>query len=158
MVKAGKFYCHAEDIEPNMTVPFALDPGLTVRPRAPIRMSFRHQFASCEGHLLVLSACLWPRLKSAESICTELDNRSQHLAGCLRQLNLKPPLALPPLQFTEVADKFCQKYNTKNAGSLSIDSSKVEIKVGRCVPFCCILPENFLYSEASMCHPLSFLR
>lgn len=51
----------------------------------------------------------------------------------MAQLNLKPPLASPPLQFTEVADKFCQKYNTKNAGSLSIDSSRVEIKVGRCV-------------------------
>lgn len=31
MGKTGKFYCHAEDVEPNMTVPFALDPGLTVR-------------------------------------------------------------------------------------------------------------------------------
>ena len=45
MVKAGKFYCHAEEIEPNMTVPFALDPGLTVLSRAPNRVPFCRQWA-----------------------------------------------------------------------------------------------------------------
>lgn len=45
-------------------------------------------------------------------------------------LTAAPPLRLL-CQFSEVADKFCQKYNSKHGSTLSLDSSLVELKVGR---------------------------
>eukprot|EP00284_Hemiselmis_tepida_P012513 CAMPEP_0174929862 /NCGR_PEP_ID=MMETSP1355-20121228/29160_1 /TAXON_ID=464990 /ORGANISM="Hemiselmis tepida, Strain CCMP443" /LENGTH=85 /DNA_ID=CAMNT_0016176111 /DNA_START=203 /DNA_END=456 /DNA_ORIENTATION=+ len=41
------------------------------------------------------------------------------------------PFALDPgLTFTEVADKFCAKYNAKNGAKHTIDSSLVTLKAG----------------------------
>lgn len=98
-MKAGKFYCHIEDVEPNFTTPFSFEPGLTF---ASVADKFCSKYNAKNGPGKCISAQLVTMKVGSKLVDMSADVAQHMTAGddvfiCGKDALVEPGMSMEPV-------------------------------------------------------------